>query len=82
MPHFIFETFSVKLLSRIIKVFNTSGSYSLKELTELIWLHFWGKYCKQGLLTDFEGRTLSYGPSFLPSAKREGKKSKGKNEDP
>ena len=32
------------------------------------------------LLTEFEGRTVSYGPSFflLPSAKRAGHKSKGK----
>ena len=39
------------------------------------------------LLTEFEGRTVSYGPSFLssfcgPNAKRAGHKSKGKNEDP
>ena len=39
------------------------------------------------LLTEFEVRTVSYGPSFFPlaydpSAKRAGHKSKGKNEDP
>ena len=39
------------------------------------------------LLTEFEVRTVSYGPSFFPliygpSAKRAGHKSTGKNEDP
>ena len=39
------------------------------------------------LLTEFEVRTVSYGPSFFPliygpSAKRLGHKSTGKNEDP
>ena len=39
------------------------------------------------LLTEFEVRTVSYGPSFFPliygpSAKREGHKSTGKYEDP
>jgi len=38
------------------------------------------------LLTQFKGRTVSYGPSFSPSSygpstKRRGHKSKGKNED-
>ena len=34
------------------------------------------------LLTEFEGRTASYGPSFIydPSAKRAGHKSKGKKQ--
>ena len=45
------------------------------------------KHCKYLLLTEFEGRTVSYGPSFSPSiygpsAKRAGHKSEGKNEDP
>ena len=38
-------------------------------------------YNKYLLLTEFEGRTVSYGPSFfllLPSAERAGHKSKGK----
>ena len=39
------------------------------------------------LLTEFEGRTVRYGPSFFPfaygpSAKRAGHKLTGKNEDP
>ena len=39
------------------------------------------------LLTEFEGRTVSYGPRFFPfaygpSAKRAGHKLTGKNEDP
>ena len=39
------------------------------------------------LLTEFEGRTVSYGPSFFPSiygpsAKCAGHMSKGENEDP
>ena len=39
------------------------------------------------LLTEFEVRTVSYGPSFFlliygPSAKRAGHKATGKNEDP
>ena len=39
------------------------------------------------LVTEFEVRTVSYGPSFFPliygpSAKRAGHKSTGKNEDP
>ena len=41
------------------------------------------------LLTEFEVRTVSYGPSFSPSTygpnastKRAGHKSQGKNEDP
>ena len=39
------------------------------------------------LLTEFEVRTVSYGPSFFPliygpSAKRAGHESTGKNEDP
>ena len=39
------------------------------------------------LLTEFEGRTVSYGPRFSPSiygprASRLGHKSKGENEDP
>ena len=39
------------------------------------------------LLTEFEVRTVSYGPSFFPSiygpsATRAGHKSTGKNEDP
>ena len=36
------------------------------------------------LLNEFEGRTVSYGPTSIygPNAKRAGHKSKGKNEDP
>ena len=39
------------------------------------------------LVTEFEGRTVSYGPSFFPfaygpGAKRAGHKLTGKNEDP
>ena len=41
-----------------------------------------GPVMKYLLLTEFEGRTVSYGPSFFrlysPSAKRAGHKSKGK----
>ena len=45
------------------------------------------RYDKYLLLTEFEVRTVSYGPSFFPliygpSAKRAGHKSTGKNEDP
>ena len=48
---------------------------------QLVW------YILYLLLTEFEVRTVSYGPSFFsfaygPSAKRAGHKSTGKNEDP
>ena len=44
-------------------------------------------HLKYLLLTEFEVRTVSYGPSFFPfvygpSAKRAGHNSTGKNEDP
>ena len=45
------------------------------------------QYSTYLLLTEFEVRTVSYGPSFFPliygpSAKRAGHKLTGKNEDP
>ena len=57
----------------------TFSSYSLFEFLLGYYIYL--------LLTEFEVRTVSYGPSFFPfaytpSAKRAGHKSTGKNEDP
>ena len=49
--------------------------------------NIWYEVRKYLLITEFEVRTVSYGPSFFPliygpSAKRAGHESTGKNEDP
>ena len=49
------------------------------------WRHTRENTCRYLLLAEFEVRTVTYSPSFLPIdlwPKRTGHKSKGKNEDP
>ena len=65
----------------------TNENIAFLAKTIIVCLYCQESSCKYLLLTDFEGRTVSYGPSFFPSiygprASRLGHKSKGKNEDP
>ena len=65
-----------------ILIDNDTGHHILKDV--IIGMIFLYLYL---LLTEFEVRTVSYGPSFFPliygpSAKRAGYESTGKNEDP